>query len=152
MLAAVVAVGICARRNPTAVALAVSYFFLQAAWLLAGTTPRLSFLVDLSVIALIIGKPPARDCYPYKSWLDQLFTFWCEKSLWDRLVLAIFPLMWCAYLLPPYYAWFALYWLFMAQLFAAGGEVLQHRLHARAAKAGSTPDLGMKFVLGEGYG
>jgi hypothetical protein len=148
-----------AMRNFTALALVASYAVYQSGWLLTQRAfdPLLCVVIDATVIAAIYCKDPAHDCWPYRDWRHQLGSAWLEKSLWDRIVIAVFPLMWAAYFLPlpAYLEWHSLYWLTMAQFVAANGEAL-HLLHNRSAKSGETrPDItGMRFIAlgGGGYG
>lgn len=131
-------------RNASAAALVVSYFAAQGLWLATGLAfePRISLLVDLTVIGVIYCKAPAQDCWPYADWREQLCAAWFERSVWDRLILALFPCMWAVYFLPiPYdQQWWSLYWCAIAQFIAAGGESLQSYLNARSAKAVVAPE------------
>lgn len=162
LLAVVLLVGVpAATRNATAVGLVASYFAAQGLWYFTGLvfSPKLSLLIDLSVIAVIYCKRPAYDCWPYRDWRLQLCAIWLERSYWDRIVLAAFPPMWAVYFLPlsASTAFWSLYWLAIAQFIAAGGEVVQSYLSARSAKAGVAPNssVGSKFNTGWrewGYG
>lgn len=142
--------------NATAAALVASYVAAQGLWLATGLAfeARISLLIDLTVIAAIYCKAPAHDCWPYQDWGHQLCAAWFERSLWDRIVIVIFPAMWLVYLSPlsPNAAFYGLYWLAIAQFLAAGGEALQPYLNARSAKAGSAPDssAGLEFSWSRG--
>lgn len=149
-----------ATRNFTALALVCSYAVYQGGWLLTHQAfhPLLCVIIDLTVIGAMLCKEPAHDCWPYRDWRHQFCSIWLERSTWDRIVIAAFPLMWICYLapLPPYLEWHSLYWLTMAQFVAANGEALHFYLRNRSAKSGETrPDFtGMRFIAvgGGGYG
>jgi hypothetical protein len=132
------------RLNATGVALAVQYFAVRGYfWASGAEVPlRWQFLADLTVLAVIYCKRPARDCFPYRGLAHQLCALWIERSLWDRIVIACFLGMWAAYSLPlsPYHLWWSLFWLASAQYAAAGIEGLDAYLTARTAKAGKSPD------------
>lgn len=146
MLAVVIAMAfpLWSWRNPTALGLALSYGAVRVAWYGFGIafSSWLSLLLDLTVIAFIYAKPPAHDCFPYHDAKEQLRAFWCELSIWDRIVLAIFPLAWAGYFAPlsDYQQWHLLYWLAMAQFVAAGAESVQRYFAARTAKRAFVPE------------
>lgn len=123
--------------NPTAWGLGLSYLVCRGAWWLFGLSlsSGLCLLLDLTVIALIYAKQPAYDLYPYKTRGDQAKAFWLELSLWDRIVLGLFPFVWVGYFAPlsEYHAWWWGYWTSMAQLAAAGIESLTLFFSTRAA-------------------
>lgn len=154
LLAVALATIPAASRNFTALALVASYALYEGAWWLTHVTfpAFLCILIDATVIAAIYCKEPAFDCWPYRGWRHQLCSAWTEKSLWDRIVIAIFPAMWLVYALPPYLQWHSLYWLTMAQFVAANGEALQSYFHNRSAKSGEPrPDFtGMSFIVASG--
>ncbi len=148
-----------ALRNFTALALIVSYTVYQGGWLLTHSAfdPLLCIVIDATVIGAMLCKDPAHDCLPYRDWRHQFRSVWLERSFWDRIVIAAFPLMWLSYFaLPGYLQWHSLYWLTMAQFVAANGEALHFYLRNRSAKSGETrPDFtGMRFIAlgGGGYG
>ena len=133
-----------ATRNATAAALCLSWLFGQSIWWITGDNLPLRYylLADLTVLAVIYMKTPARDLFPYRSFSHQLAAFWLERSMSDRIVLGIFPIMWALYALPvsEYHRWWGLYWLCIAQFIAAAHEALQPYFAARKANAGKQPD------------
>lgn len=151
-----------ATRNFTALALVVWYAVYEIGWQLTHREfhPFLCVIIDATVIAAIYCKEPAHECWPYHDRWHQFRALWLERSLWDRIVIAVFPLMWLCYALRPSMSeglyWHSLYWLTMAQFVAANCEALHFYLRDRSAKSGETrPDLtGMRFiaVVGGGYG
>lgn len=146
LLAVVLLIGVFASpRNMTAAALTASYFAVQGVWLATGAVfdTRITLLIDLTVIAAIYCKLPAHECWPYRDRQHQFCSLWLERSIWDRVVLSIFPVAWAVYFLPlaTSTAFWYLYWLAIAQFVAAGGEALQSYLSARTANAGkAAPD------------
>src|SRR5687767_2352409 len=104
----VVLVGLpSAWRNVTAAALVASWAAGQAVWLFSGDSLPLRFymMADLAVLAVIFCKPTPYS--PYRGFGHQLCLMWLERSLWDRVVITIFGLMWLTYSLPisDYYRW-----------------------------------------------
>jgi hypothetical protein len=161
--AVVVIAGVpAARYNATAAGLVISYVFVQSAYAISGVVwpIHLFVFIDLAVLTIIYCKPPAYDCWPYRNMGHQLRSMWFERSIWDRIVIAAFPLCWAAYSLPlsDFSRWWALYFLSLAQFIAAGGEafhVYRTCRPAKAAKPPDTPSSGFEFAwAGEwrGYG
>lgn len=137
--------------NVTAGALAAQYFFLRGIWWAFGIEfpTDVQFIVDLTVVAAIYAKPPA--CYvPYRGTWHQVRALWDEKTLWDRVVLSCFPVMWMGYQASGNLQWWILYWAAIAQYVAAGSESLQSYLSSRSAKAGSEKPkhIGLEFTMG----
>lgn len=126
-------------KNRTAGALVVAWSLGQALWLLTGDNLplRAYWLIDLAVILAIYTKPDAEDCWPYNGLGQQFMALWRERTMWDRIVVGIFLIMWVFYLVPvgdtPRF--WALWWLAAAQFLAAGGEALSIFLKERRAKA-----------------
>jgi hypothetical protein len=158
MWATVLGVGIpSAWRNPTAGALVVAWFAGQAAYLATGDSLPLDFYLfpDLLVLAVIFSKQEACNLAPYRNAWHQLKCVLLERSVADRIVVLIFPLMWLLYCLPmpDWHKWWALYFLALAQFFAAGTEAFNS--HRRDADAADQPEtLGDLLVAyrNRGYG
>lgn len=144
MWAVVIAVGLFAAwRNPTALALVISWAFGEYIYLSTGDSLPVALYAypDIAVLAVIAAK--------------------AERSAADRVVILIFPVMWVLYIisdatLHPYFKWFALWFLAIAQLVAVGLESLF--TYRRASKAVSdTPapppgDLFRRLSWGRGGG
>lgn len=153
MWAVVVCVGLpAAFRNPTALALTLSWLAGETTWLITGNSFPLSvyFMADIAVVAVIMAKPEACNSQPYQNTVHQLKCLLLERSVADRVVMLIFPIMWCIYTVPihPYYAWFALWLLTIAQFLAAGVEAFLKFRRARAAVvARDIPRSGLEYAL-----
>lgn len=146
----VVAVGVpAAFRNPTAAALVIAWTIAQGLWLITGDNLplRVYIMTDIAVIAVIICKP-LRYRGPYRGPWHQLQCIFSERLVWDRIVLAIFPVMWTIYILNinETMRWWLLYWLLVTQFLAAGGEALSTWLAARKANAGQPVSESDDFV------
>lgn len=140
MLVAVILCGLAALWNVTAGALVASYVIARGTYWFTGEPlgTVACIYVDLAVISIIYMKPPAHDCLPYRSRWHQLACFWLEKSLWDRVVILCFPLMWAAYALisgGSWLQWWVMYWAAMAQFVAAFIEAAENFRSRRAANA-----------------
>lgn len=139
--AVVVFIGLpAALRNWTAAALVLSYAFMQGSWygFHLAYPVSVSVLADVTVIMMIYAKQPACDLYPYRSRREQLAAFWLERSFWDRLIIAMFPVGWVFYLSSS--PWWPLYWVSLAQLLAAALEAFEKYRSTRTAKRASAPD------------
>lgn len=128
MWAVVLAVGLPSMlRNPTAGALVASWIVSELLWL-SGYGLPVNFYIfpDLFVLAVIFAKPEAYACHPYSSAWDQLRCIILERSVPDRIVMLIFPVMWAIYVskLPPFYVYWMLWPLAIVQYLAAGWEGL----------------------------
>jgi hypothetical protein len=144
-------------RNVTAIALVVSWGLGQAVWMISGDNLplRIYFLCDLTVLTAILCKSEAFNCLPYHGPRHQVRCLLLERSLWDRIVIMIFPAMWAVYVLPvgEYNRWWTLFYLALAQLLAAGGESFQSWRAANPPEAASdNPSSGMKFSVERGFG
>jgi hypothetical protein len=131
-------------RNPTAAALVLSWAFGFLIYLKTGNGLALKFyfMADIAVIAAIyICKHEERNLRPYRNAWHQLQCFLLERSLWDRIVLCIFPLAWIAYIanIDAYYRYWTLWVLAVAQFLAAGGEALHSWIDGRKANASISP-------------
>lgn len=127
MWAVVVGIGMPASIfNRTALALTLSWAVSQAAWLLTDDSLpiKLYILCDYSVILVIFSKDDAADCFPYRSFREQILAAWKERWPADRLVMTVFLMMWLVYVLPMGDAqrWRLLWGLAIAQFVVAGWE------------------------------
>jgi hypothetical protein len=123
-------------RNPTAAALVLSWSASEVWFLLTGDNLRLQFYVfpDSVVLAIILAKPEYNPCEFYRGTLHQLACVVTERTPPDRIVMAIFPVMWMVYVsdLDAYHKWWLLYLLVVAQFAAAGLEALSPYRRASA--------------------
>lgn len=149
--AVVVFIGLPAMlKNWTAAALVLCYCFMQGSYYGIGIVypPIVGVLADLTVIALIYAKQPAHDLWPYRGRKYWLAAWWLERSFWDRVILALFPVGWIFYAFARD-PWWPLYWVSLAQLLAAGYEALEAFHTTRTAKRALTPDpSGFEFTTG----
>jgi hypothetical protein len=123
----VFAVGIpSAWRNPTAAALVICKIAGWAIYRITGDSLPVEYYLypDLFVLAVIYAKHEHACYYPYRGFWHQLACVLLERSPADRVVVLIFPVMWTLYVAPidPYYVWWSLYYLVIAQFLAAGWE------------------------------
>lgn len=113
-------------KNMTAIGLVGSWVILQAAWLLTHVASvGLELVCDVAVIGVMLVKPDYEDGFPYRGMRHQLAAmFWTERTPCDRIIGAIFPLMWVLYAIDisDYYRWWGLWWLAAIQFVAAGVE------------------------------
>jgi hypothetical protein len=109
-------------------ALAISWCVQEAFWLVSGECIGTlgGLALDYGAILVIVAKPEIRDCSPYPTLWHQILSFWCERSIWDAAILAIFPLMWLVHAsrLDPYHQYWSLWWLALVQFLLAGAEAL----------------------------
>lgn len=157
MWAVVLCIGLpSVARNITSLGLVISWAAGQMTWMLTGDNLPIAVYVamDAFVITIIYIKAAAYDCYPYSSLVDQLCAFWLEKSWWDRIVLAIFPVMWALYAAPisDFHRWWALWMLVIVQFLVSGSEALENHRSRRAANADGmdspdNPSSGVAFAL-----
>lgn len=129
--AVVCGVGLSAsRRNPTALALSLSWLAGEITWMATGNNLPLStyIMADIAVITVIFAKSIYRAGPRfYPSAQLHLKGFVTDLSWADRFIVAIFLLgAWPAYAIEmhPYYRWWTLYYLTVAQFLLAGSEVL----------------------------
>jgi hypothetical protein len=136
-----VAIGFFIRPTATAAALVLSWVIGEAVYLITGNNIPLNFYLfcDISVIGVIYAKPRYRPCPSFDGALHQLRCLILERCPTDRVVLAIFPLMWVAYAaeISAYAKWWSLWWLVLAQFAAAAWEVIS--LERRDADAANCP-------------
>jgi hypothetical protein len=143
------------RWNSTSAALAFAYLAAQVAWWSGGRVIDVGelFLIDMFTITLIMCKAIVRcPDQDFRTGWEHLRCFVSAPTRWDWIVLAIFPLVWGAYVanVSEYARWWALYGLAMAQFLAAGGEALiEWREAKRAASRGrEPPSSGLAFAAG----
>lgn len=138
--ATVIAVGFfAAGRNPTALALVIAWFAGEIFYLRTGNNMPVAFYLfpDIFVIACIAAK--------------------AERSLAERIVLLIFPVMWGLYVAPvsDFTRWWSLTFLVLAQFLVVGAETFSRFLRGADA-SNRPPDLpGALLVMcreGRGYG
>lgn len=161
-------------RNPTTVALALSFLVPKAIMLIWGWGFGVegAFYVDLAIITAIYTlkqRTPHPFCrmadkdngHLYRSFPRQLCGMWLERSPWDRFVLLCFPAAWWFYgVLNESVQWWGLIIVWLAQLTASFWEAVNHRLSLREANAVSgasdDPRSGVEFAWaryeGGGYG
>lgn len=114
-----------ALRNPTALGLVCAWLAGEITWLISGNNLPLPVYVvaDCMVIGLMYGKA-FRAAEPWRTKLFHVFT---DLTAWDRWILAIYVFaVWPIYAsnLHPYYVWWALWSLLIAQFLLAGAEAL----------------------------
>lgn len=130
MWATVLAVGVLsAWRNPTAGALVLSWIVVEAIFVATGNNLAVEYYIfpDIFVLAVIFAKPRYHPCEHYLGTWHQIKCLLLERTPSDRVVMLIYPCMWVVYVadIHPYYAWWGLYALVLAQFFAAAWESLQ---------------------------
>src|SRR5687767_9264066 len=89
-------------RNPTAAALVLAKIAGWAWHRVTGDNLPFDFYVcaDVFVLAVIFAKVEAYDLRPYRGTWHQLKCILLERSVPDRIVMLIFPLMWALYVAP----------------------------------------------------
>ena len=112
--------------NPTAGALVICWIVGEVSYLVIGDNlPILHYLIgDAFVLLVIFAKAEHR--FPLEGCRIQLWKTLLDSVCMDRWVLAIFVIMWMIYAVPlhPYFKWWALYYLLVAQFLATGWEAL----------------------------
>jgi hypothetical protein len=117
-------------RNPTALALVVAWLVPEILYQFTGNSLPLSvyFMADITVIAVICAKAAIGEgCSTYPTLRQQFACFWRALTACDRTILGLFLFgAWPVYVsnLHPYYAWFALWAIAIAQFMLAGVEAL----------------------------
>ncbi len=133
-----IAVGLfSAWRNPTALALLLAFAASER-----GLPTEFYIYPDVITIAVIFCKPDYRPCPDYSTVWHQLLCILTERSPSDRIVLLTMPAAWYLYVtaIDPYYQWWGLYWLAMAQFAAAGTAPLTDTfIRRRNADAVNSP-------------
>lgn len=143
MWCVVLGVGVpSAWRNPTAGALVLCWVFSEGLYALTGNGLATDYFIfpDLLVLAVIFAKPEACNYRPYENTWVQFKCIILERSVPDRIVMVIFPAMWWTYVadIAPYYQWWALFYLSIAQFLAAGWEGFSKIYRSRVTSG--TPD------------
>lgn len=126
----VLAVGVpSAWWNPTAGALVLCWILGEAIYLVTGNNLPTTYYVFGDVLVLMVIFAKAEHARPLIGLRHQLWEILKDAECRDRFVLLIFPLMWLLYAVPihPYYKWWSLYFLVIAQFLAAGWEALYPR-------------------------
>lgn len=140
-------------RNPTALALTLSWLVGETAWLITGNSFPLSvyFMADVTVIAVIYAKTIRRcGAKLYSSLGEQVRCLVTDLTVCDRWVVAIFLLgAWPLYVfdLHPFYKWWSLWSLVIAQFLIAGSEVLVCFLAARREARKPPPIIDRHLVV-----
>lgn len=125
-------------RNPTAIAMVGVFAFFRLTWADGIVLPlKYYVMADILVLMAIACKTESCDLSPYGGFWHRVRCKFLERSHWDQIVVAIFPLVWIAYVanISPTVQWWALWFLALMQLFAAGGEALDDHLTWRMANA-----------------
>lgn len=154
----VIGVGLpSAWRNPTAGGLVAAWAIGETAWMLSGNSLPLKvyFMADIAVMAVMFWKATRREaCRTYHSLREQLKCFGRAMTLWDRWIAASYILaVWPIYVseLHPYYKWWALYWILIAQFILAAGEAIQSLLGDRRVTVSKPPGgPGLAYARGGG--
>lgn len=112
--------------NPTAGALVISKIAGWAIYQITGDNLPVEYYLfpDIFVLAVIFSKHEHACLHLYRSVWHQLKCVMFERSPCDRLIVLIFLAMWILYVadVHPYYKWWSLFWLVVAQFLAAGAE------------------------------
>lgn len=112
--------------NPTAGALVLCWILGEAIYTITGDSlPILYYLLGDAVVLMVIFAKAER-ARPFIGLRCQFWAILKDAECRDRFVLLIFPVMWALYAVPihPYYKWWSLYFLVIAQILAAGWEAL----------------------------
>ncbi len=159
MWAIVLVVGVpSAWRNPTAAALVLCWVVSEGIYALTGNGLAVEYFAypDIFVIAIIFAKPECRDLSPYASTWHQMKCVLLERSPSDGFILLSYPVVWTLYVagLHPYYQYWALYLISVAQFLAAGWESLSKHLRRHAEAREHPPEQGplLFALLGGGRG
>lgn len=144
-------------RNPTAAALVIAKIAGWGWYQISGDNLPVDFYIfpDIMVLAVIMAKPEWCNLQPYRNVWHQLQCVLLERSHADRIVMVTFVIMWGIYVmdLHPYYKWWALYWLVIAQFLAAGWEAFSPRpCKAVSDRPETTSGDELRFAWGRGSG
>lgn len=117
-------------RNPTGGALALGWIGNEIYWMSAGSNVSIiiSLCADIFVLGVIFAKATIREgCRTYPTLRLQLYCAWRAITLWDKLVASGYIFTWWVYAanFHPYYTYWYLFYIFLAQLFFADCEVFQ---------------------------
>jgi hypothetical protein len=151
MYAVVACIGLpAAWFNRTAAALVFAWALGFLIWLLTGENlpTGLYFITDVMVIATILTKPDAEDCWPYNGLREQFAALWKERCRWDKVVVAVFFIMWLIYIvdIPEQYRYWSLWALVIIQFLAAGDEAVS--VYRKRREATDKPALPGVMKLG----
>lgn len=151
--AIVLGVGVpAALRNATAAALVIAWAVAQAFWLLTGDNLPLDLylVADIGVIAVICGKATVREgCRAYPTISEQLRCMWRALTACDRLIIGLYLFAaWPVYTsgLHPYYQWWALLCITIAQFLLAGIEAAAGWRRARSQQTEPPPNNVLLFA------
>lgn len=153
VLTAIVAVvGIpSAFKNPTAAALVGCWLFSQVFYWFTGNGLAVEYYVypDVLVIAVIMAKPEACNFEIQDTILAELKCAILERSVEDRIILCSFPICWWVYVanLAPFYTWWALWLIAVAQFLAAGWEAFSKIIQRHAEAMNSPPANGGDLLV-----
>lgn len=141
MLAVVAVVGIpSAWRNPTAAALVLCWIVSQSIYIFTGNGLAVEYYTypDAFVVAVIFTKAEYCNLDP-QSMLEEIKCILLERSPADRFILCTYPVCWYFYVaeIPPFYTYWALWLLAVAQFLAAGFESLSKSIR-RASSVSET--------------
>lgn len=144
-------------KNPTAGALVLCWVFAETLYLFTGNGMSVQYYLfpDLFVIAVIFSKPAVYCINHTEHIWDLIKCAILELSVPDRIVLAMFPILWLVYTsdVSPYHQYWLMWWLSIAQFIAAGFEGFI-KLFFRSIEF-KTPDQSKNNVmrkLATGYG
>lgn len=132
-------------RNMSAAALVAAWLVGEITWLVTGNNLPLStyFMTDIAVITIIYAKTIRRvGPKTYRSTWQQIYCLAADLTVWDRWIVAIFLFgAWPLYVLSvhPWWKWYGLWGLVIAQFLLAGAEAIQSFRHNVSARAASDP-------------
>jgi hypothetical protein len=135
-------------RNSTALGLVCAWLAGEITWLISGNNLPLPVYViaDCMVVGLMYGKA-LRAAEP---WRTKVFRLYHDLTPWDRAIAGIYIFaVWPIYAsdLHPYYVWWSLWWLTIAQFLLAGGDALfAHPLPKRPIPDFNTTDFRVRFA------
>lgn len=142
-------------RNPVALAMVATWFACRLLWSITGECPPQALVIsDMVVIASTFVKDDwAESAYRGKRHMIACL-LWFERTPWDRVILALFPVAWLLYgpVLTRFEYW-TLYGIGLAQLAIAGWEGVHNwqRTKANSSHADAPGDFsGMMFAPVQG--
>lgn len=139
-------------RNLTAFALVASWLAgeIVSAWSGNSLPVSFYFMADVAVISLIYAKTIRRvGNKTYPTLRRQLYCLIVDLTPWDRWIVGLFLLgAWPLYVLSlhPFYKWWALFAIVIAQFLLAGAEAISSIRHELSERASSDPP-GNGFAL-----
>ena len=143
-------------RNPTAAALVLSYVFAEALYFFTGNGLATQYFTFPDIFCLtVIACKPAYYPREYQGIWEQIKCGFLGRSPADRFIMCSFPFGWYLYVCDwnPYYVYWGLYWLAIAQFLAAGAEGFATHINRRKAAASDqlSEDV-FRFSWVRGYG